>query len=125
MYGDVPLVLVQEAGARAAAARDIGHERAVALGTEADSLHRYHEKVCLLQVSVPGCDYVIDPLAVPDLSPLAPILEDPGVVKILVTRGAGARGYAPPAESRVTRVVLSAPLPAHAAVDAPQYVAAR
>ncbi len=48
-----------------------------------------------------------------------------GVVKILVTRGGGARGYAPPAESRVTRVVLSAPLPAHAAVDAPQDVAAR
>ncbi len=83
MYGDVPLVLVQEAGALAAAARDIGHERAVALDTEADSLHHYHEKVCLLQVSVPGFDYVIDPLAVPDLSPLAPILEDPGVVKIL------------------------------------------
>jgi len=31
--------------------------------TEADSLHHYIEKLCLVQVSVPGEDYVIDPLA--------------------------------------------------------------
>jgi ribonuclease D len=35
----------------------------VAVDTEADSLHCYREKLCLLQVSVPGRDYVVDPLA--------------------------------------------------------------
>jgi ribonuclease D len=83
MYGDVPLVLVQDAEALAAAAQAIGRQGVVALDTEADSLHHYQEKVCLLQISVPGCDYVIDPLAVPDLAPLASVLEDPSIVKVL------------------------------------------
>jgi 4-amino-4-deoxychorismate lyase len=36
-------------------------------------------------------------------------------VKIMVTRGAGQRGYAVPRESQPTRIVLSAPLPAYPA----------
>ena len=48
-----------------------------------------------------------------------------GVAKLVVTRGAGARGYAPPALPAVTRIVLGAPLPAHAAADAPVDVRAR
>ncbi|PYL25600.1 MAG: hypothetical protein DMF37_04495 [Verrucomicrobia bacterium] len=35
----------------------------VAVDTEADSLHCYREKLCLLQISVPVGDYVVDPLA--------------------------------------------------------------
>src|SRR5260370_4251728 len=35
----------------------------VAVDTEADSLHCYREKLCLIQVSLPGRDYVVDPLA--------------------------------------------------------------
>src|SRR6266705_5721021 len=35
----------------------------VAVDTEADSLHCYREKLCLLQVSLPGRDYVVDQLA--------------------------------------------------------------
>jgi ribonuclease D len=53
----------------------------VAIDTEADSLHCYREKLCLLQVSVPvavsdrgyneaGRDYIVDPLADLDLAPL-------------------------------------------------------
>jgi len=42
-----------------------------------------------------------------------------GVVKIMLTRGVGARGYAPPHDQACTRIVLSAPLPAHAQSDAP------
>ncbi|MBN1334441.1 MAG: ribonuclease D [Deltaproteobacteria bacterium] len=83
MFDDVPLVLVQDAEALAATAQVLGRERAVALDTEADSLHHYQEKVCLVQVSIPSCDYVIDPLAVPDLSPLAPLLGNPAIVKVL------------------------------------------
>lgn len=39
-----------------------GHER-IAVDTEADSLHCYFEKLCLVQVSIPGHDVLIDPLA--------------------------------------------------------------
>jgi 4-amino-4-deoxychorismate lyase len=34
-----------------------------------------------------------------------------GVVKIIVTRGSGARGYAPPAQSTPTRIVSASPWP--------------
>lgn len=46
-----------------------------ALDTEADSLHHYIEKLCLTQISVPEEDFVIDPLALPDLKPLMQVLE--------------------------------------------------
>ncbi|MEO6183428.1 MAG: HRDC domain-containing protein [Verrucomicrobiota bacterium] len=42
----------------------------VALDTEADSLHAYPEKLCLLQISFPGADVLVDPLARIDLAPL-------------------------------------------------------
>lgn len=46
-----------------------------AIDAEADSLHHYVEKLCLLQVSVKGGDYVIDPLIPLDLTELARTLE--------------------------------------------------
>jgi len=42
----------------------------VALDTEADSLHAYPEKVCLIQISTVAGDELIDPLAKVDLDPL-------------------------------------------------------
>jgi len=42
----------------------------LALDTEADSLHAYPEKLCLIQISLPGADELIDPLSSLDLSPL-------------------------------------------------------
>ena len=51
--------------------------------TEADSLHHYLEKLCLVQVSVPGLDMVLDPLAV-DLAEFHRVL----VTKPLILQGA-------------------------------------
>lgn len=42
----------------------------VALDTEADSLHSYPEKLCLVQLSIPGRDVLVDPLAGINLKPL-------------------------------------------------------
>ncbi len=42
----------------------------VALDTEADSLHSYPEKLCLVQLSIPGRDVLVDPLAGINLNPL-------------------------------------------------------
>src|SRR5436190_5389242 len=42
----------------------------LALDTEADSLHAYPEKLCLIQISLPGVDQLVDPLASLDLMPL-------------------------------------------------------
>ena len=41
----------------------------VAVDTEADSLHAYPEKVCLIQVSTVAGDFLIDPLARVNLDP--------------------------------------------------------
>ena len=42
----------------------------IAIDTEADSLHCYFEKLCLIQISIPGNDLLIDPLAGFSLEPL-------------------------------------------------------
>ena len=42
----------------------------MALDTEADSLHAYPEKLCLIQISVEGEDALVDPLARMDLEPV-------------------------------------------------------
>ena len=52
----------------------------VAIDTEADSLHCYREKLCLLQISVPEKDFLVDPLADVDLAPLREMLEKKEIV---------------------------------------------
>lgn len=55
----------------------------LALDTEADSLHHYPEKVCLIQLTFAGRDWLLDPLADADPRALGPVLGDAGVTKIL------------------------------------------
>ncbi|EFK09410.1 putative ribonuclease D [delta proteobacterium NaphS2] len=57
-------------------------ETAIAVDLEADSMFHYQEKVCLLQFSTPSKNILVDPLAVKDLSPLAPIFKSFGICKI-------------------------------------------
>lgn len=54
----------------------------LALDLEANSLYAYHEEVCLIQLSIPGQDYVIDPLAPIDLAPLGELFARPDVEKV-------------------------------------------
>lgn len=58
-------------------------EPRVAVDTEANSLYAYHERVCLIQISIPGTNYLVDPLALDDLSPLAPFFAAPEIEKVL------------------------------------------
>lgn len=51
----------------------------IAVDQEMDSLHHYQEKVCLIQVSTRTESWLIDPLALRDLSPLAAPLGDPRI----------------------------------------------
>ncbi len=82
MFGDVPLVLVEDAEALQAAVAAMRQQPAIAVDIEADSFHHYREKVCLVQVSIPGSDFVIDPLSVVDLEPLGELLADSALVKV-------------------------------------------
>src|SRR5215211_9298960 len=61
---------------------DLSAHSRVAVDTESNSLHAYREQVCLIQFSTPQKDYVIDPLALDDLSSLAPVFSNPKIEKI-------------------------------------------
>lgn len=55
---------------------EIAAEAVLALDTEASSFHRFKESVCLVQLSTRNRTWLVDPLALPDLSPLATVLAD-------------------------------------------------
>jgi len=57
-------------------------ESTIAVDLEADSMHNYQEKVCLIQVSTLERTVLIDPLTATDLSSLKPVLADPAIRKI-------------------------------------------
>ena len=54
----------------------------IAVDTEADSLHSYFDKVCLVQITAGGEDLIIDPLARVDLARFGAVLGDPNITKI-------------------------------------------
>jgi ribonuclease D len=65
-------------------ARELPGVSALALDSESDSLYHHFEKVCLIQLATDrGEIRLLDTLSVRDLGPLAPVLADPGVVKVL------------------------------------------
>lgn len=64
------------------ALRDVGAHREIAVDTEADSLHSYFDKVCLVQISVAEEDLIVDPLAGVDLKPFGDVLANPDVTKV-------------------------------------------
>jgi ribonuclease D len=51
----------------------------LAVDTESNSLFAYNERVCLVQLSTREQDYIVDPLAVDDMSPLGTLLADPAI----------------------------------------------
>ena len=56
----------------------------LALDTEGDSLHHYPERLALVQLAtVSGEVWLVDPLAVDDLSPLGRLLDEPARVTVL------------------------------------------
>ena len=54
----------------------------VAVDTESNSLYAYREQVCLIQFSIPKQDYLIDPLALRDISALGEVFESARIEKI-------------------------------------------
>jgi ribonuclease D len=63
-------------------AETIANESRIAIDTESNSLFAYQEKVCLVQISTTGTDYLIDPFKISDFLPLAPVFANPAVEKI-------------------------------------------
>lgn len=75
VWVDQPKLLHQMLG-------DLTAQPRLAVDTESNSLHAYREQVCLIQFTTPSRDYVIDPLALENLSALGPIFSNPNIEKI-------------------------------------------
>jgi len=69
-------VYVRERAAIERLIQRIGAAERIAVDTEADSLHNYFEKVCLVQLSLGGAHYLVDPLCGLDLNGLLEALAD-------------------------------------------------
>lgn len=68
-------VLVADPAALATLVERVREAPIVAVDTESNSFHVYHERVCLLQITTSAGDFVVDPLSV-DVRPLGEVLCD-------------------------------------------------
>ena len=62
---------------------DLDQEKIIAVDLEADSMHSFTEKICLIQIAGGQQAYLVDPFLVSDFSPFSRILEDPNIIKVL------------------------------------------
>lgn len=70
--------------ARLAEVADIlSQQTEIAVDLEMDSLHHYREKVCLVQISTRQQSWLIDPLALSSLAPLAAPLANPDILVVM------------------------------------------
>ncbi|MCW5876207.1 MAG: HRDC domain-containing protein [Anaerolineales bacterium] len=60
----------------------LSQESIIGVDSEANSLHAYRERLCLLQFSTPKLDAVVDPLALPKLGSLEPLFSDATIEKV-------------------------------------------
>ena len=77
-----PPVWVAEQDSLSKLARDLSSQPRLAVDTESNSLHAYREQVCLIQFSTLKTDYLVDPLALPDISAIAPLFCNPDIEKV-------------------------------------------
>ena len=54
----------------------------IAMDLEADSMHHFKERVCLIQMADPEANYLIDPFSITDFSPLKSLCEAPSILKV-------------------------------------------
>ena len=75
--------LIQTEAALASMLSHITAETTLGIDTEADSLHQYRDRVCLIQVSDSHADWIVDPLSVGELDGLWEVFRSVAKVKIL------------------------------------------
>ncbi len=61
---------------------DLMQQPSLAVDTESNSLHAYHEQVCLIQISTDKTDYLVDPLALDNITMLGEIFASTKIEKI-------------------------------------------
>jgi len=74
-----PPKLITKAGELQQLVDKLALESIIAVDTESNSLFAYQEQVCLIQFSTQQYDYLVDPLALDDISSLEPIFSSPEI----------------------------------------------
>ncbi len=77
------LVWVDTAPDLEAAVEEMARHASVAFDAEMDSYFVYHTKLCLVQISAGETDYLVDSLALEDLTPLNKVTTDPAIRKVV------------------------------------------
>ena len=76
-----PILITRQPALKRMAER-LANEPILAVDTESNSLFAFQEQVCLIQFSTPKDDYLVDPLALGDLSALESVFADPQIEKV-------------------------------------------
>lgn len=79
---DPQFELVESLSDLDAIASKLSTQKLLAIDIEADSLHHYFPKVCLIQVSTTKQTFIIDPLAIQTVKPLHQLLERKDIKKL-------------------------------------------
>jgi len=79
---DLPVEVISHSDHLEEALDEVRKSGVIALDIESNSRHCYPEQLCLIQLAVPRVVYIIDALAVGDMSPLRDILLSRDTVKV-------------------------------------------
>ena len=63
-------------------ANRLSKQKVIAVDIEADSLHHYAPKICLIQISTSKETFILDPIATLSIAPLSPLFESTKIKKI-------------------------------------------
>jgi ribonuclease D len=55
----------------------------IGVDLEADSMHSFKEKICLIQIATSDEAFLVDPFTITDFSPFVAVLENPEIIKVL------------------------------------------
>ena len=124
-----PPELVEDAPALARLLEALRGEREIAVDTEADSFFHYQERVCLVQITAGGRDWLVDPLQGLDIRPLGEVLADAkktkvfhdGEYDILIMKREFGFTFANLFDTRIAAAALGMEAPGLAAVVGARY----
>ncbi len=77
-----PYIFVKDEGHLIRIANELKKEREIGVDLESNSMFRYQERVCLVQISTQRQNFIVDPLALDNLSPLASVFSNPNLRKV-------------------------------------------
>jgi ribonuclease D len=83
MFSNKKLKMITDSASLQEACLELSSQPYIGVDLEGDSLHHYKERVCLIQVSDPNFDYIIDPIQIEDISVFLELMADEKIQKVM------------------------------------------